>query len=405
MGIFKQAYLRDRVEQMPYFYWLCATGVIGIRTYNKMQSVFGSPKAVYENPMKWEAAGVFTSGQLKVMREQQEIRDIHTEYDRMLQKGIKFIPYESEEFPERLKTIPDAPIGLFLRGKMPPQGIPIISVIGARACSDYGRMMAEEIGEYVAAYNISLVSGMARGVDSISQMAACRAGGYSMAVLGGGVDIVYPRESLALYEYLGKNGGILSEYAPGTKPQGKFFALRNRIISGLADVICVVEAKAESGTMITVDAALEQGREVYAVPGRINDITSRGCHDLIKQGAGIVTDIEEFVKECLENYRLSSDVYTVGTNLNNEAKMNAQGNEIKRNTGLLQTLCEEERNIVRVLSEDSFTVDELARKLAMQAGEVLPFCLALTSKGLVKNIGAGRFLPTLDVINMRNFLI
>jgi DNA processing protein len=178
--------------------------------------------------------------------------------------------------------------------------LPTVALIGARDCSEYGRNVASRLGFVFGQKGIQVISGMARGIDGISQEAAVDAGGTSYAVLGSGVDVCYPTGNRRLYEKLKVSGGILSEYPPGTKALAHHFPPRNRIVSGLADAVIVVEARAKSGTLITVDMALEQGREVYVVPGRITDDLSVGCNRLVKMGAGLLLDTEEFLDELRE---------------------------------------------------------------------------------------------------------
>lgn len=204
------------------------------------------------------------------------------------------------EYPERLKNIPGAPEELYVLGRLPEEDRLSVAVIGARDCSEYGKYVAREIGAVLGRNKISVVSGMARGIDGISQEAALNAGGSSFAVLGCGVDICYPETNRQLYERLKISGGILSEYPPGSPALAWHFPPRNRIVSGLADVVAVIEARVKSGTLITVDMALEQGREVYAAPGRVTDRLSDGCNRLIRQGAGILLSPEEFLRELLE---------------------------------------------------------------------------------------------------------
>ena len=180
---------------------------------------------------------------------------------------------------------------------MPLENEPAAAIIGARLASGYGREQARRFGRQIGARGISVISGMARGIDGIAQKAALDAGGRSYAVLGCGVDICYPEENRELYERLQQQGGVLSEYPPGMQPIAKLFPPRNRIISGLSDLVLVIEARKRSGTLITVDMALEQGREVYALPGRVSDSLSDGCNRLIRQGAGPATcpqDILEY---------------------------------------------------------------------------------------------------------------
>ena len=205
-------------------------------------------------------------------------------------KGIRFVFCGEKKYPKRLLKIPDYPFGLYYTGKLPSEEKPVVSVIGARECSEYGRKCAEIFGKTLAEYGVSVVSGMARGVDGIAQRSALEAGGESFAVLGCGVDICYPSENAGVYEDLKKKGGILSEFPPGTEPKSNLFPARNRIISGICDLLLVVEARKKSGTYITVCQALEQGKEIFAVPGRITDGLSDGCNKLIAEGAGIAAN-------------------------------------------------------------------------------------------------------------------
>lgn len=216
------------------------------------------------------------------------------------EEKISFITPFDGLYPERLKVIPDAPSGLYVMGKLPAESDITVAVIGARECSDYGRYVAEKLGTFLGEKGVTVVSGMARGIDGISQWAALEAGGASVGVLGCGVDICYPAKNRKLYDRLLEQGAVLSEYPPGTPPRSMNFPARNRIVSGLADAVVVIEARNKSGTLITVDMALEQGREVFVVPGRITDELSEGCNRLIRQGAGILLSPEELLEELRE---------------------------------------------------------------------------------------------------------
>ena len=247
----------------------------------------------------WGEAGAKTPGsreewQALLNARRQEPERIEEELARA---GIGFISALEEGFPEKLREIPDPPFGIYYKGSMPLENEPAAAIIGARLASGYGREQARRFGRRIGARGISVISGMARGIDGIAQKAALDAGGRSYAVLGCGVDICYPEENRELYERLQQQGGVLSEYPPGMQPIAKLFPPRNRIISGLSDLVLVIEARKRSGTLITVDMALEQGREVYALPGRVSDALSDGCNRLIRQGAGPATcpqDILEY---------------------------------------------------------------------------------------------------------------
>lgn len=214
-------------------------------------------------------------------------------------RGIRMVRLGEKEYPKRLSNIPGPPKQLYYMGELPREEVPSVAVIGARDCSEYGKFVARRLGETLGRNGVQVISGMARGIDGITQQAALEAGGRSFAVLGSGVDVCYPSSNRPLYEKLKVQGGILSEYIPGTKALGRLFPPRNRIVSGLADVLIVVEAREKSGTLITTDMALEQGKDVYVVPGRITDRLSDGCNRLLRMGAGVILNPEDFVEELL----------------------------------------------------------------------------------------------------------
>ena len=228
--------------------------------------------------------------------------DVTAEYEKMIARGILFVAAGEEGYPKKLADIPDAPCVLYYVGRLPGDEEKTVAIIGARNCSEYGKAMAKQFGGALTEAGVQIVSGMARGIDGIGQQAALNAGGYSLGVLGCGVDICYPPENKQLYERLIADGGICSEYPPGIEPRAVLFPPRNRIISGLCDGVLVVEAKERSGTLITVDMALEQGREVYALPGRATDPLSSGCNRLIRQGATLVTSPQEMLSELKPDY-------------------------------------------------------------------------------------------------------
>lgn len=216
---------------------------------------------------------------------------------KMKKEGIGYISREEKEYPARLKVLPDPPCGIFYKGRLPCPKTKQIAMVGARMCSPYGKKYAAEIAKALVGAGASVISGMARGVDGISQEAALDAGGETFGILAGGVDQIYPPEHRALYQRICENGGIISEYPPGIAPARGMFPRRNRIISALADALIIIEARAKSGSLITGDFALEQGKDIFVLPGRLGDPLSVGCNAYIKQGAGIITSIEELLLE------------------------------------------------------------------------------------------------------------
>ena len=199
-------------------------------------------------------------------------------------------------YPAVLRQIRSAPGRLYVRGMLPDPDRPAVAIIGARRCSSYGRDMARLFAGALSAAGVQIISGMASGIDGIAQRAALETGGISFGVLGCGTDLCYPAGNRDLYEALLEKGGLLSEYPAGTPPVSGHFPARNRIISALSDAVLVIEAKERSGTLITVDFALEQGRDVYALPGRLTDGWSEGCNRLIRQGAGIALTPDDILE-------------------------------------------------------------------------------------------------------------
>lgn len=281
-------------QELMDYYMLARVRGIGKKTLFRLIDDFGTAGNVLTLSDK-EIDQVLGTKTAESFRYALKHWDKEKEYKKMLDMGIRIIPYFDEEFPDKLKTIPDPPSCIYVKGQLPNDDIPSVSIIGARMCSEYGRYVSRQFGLGLAEAGIQIISGMALGVDGISQKAALKAGYPSFAVLGCSPEICYPDGNKDVYDMLCQNGGIISEYPPGTSPEARLFPMRNRIISGLSDIVLVIEARKKSGTQITVDMALEQGKEIFAVPGRITDRLSDGCNELIKQGAGIALTPEDII--------------------------------------------------------------------------------------------------------------
>lgn len=293
------------------YFWESIPG-IGIKTIESLYAEYGSYEEMYH---AHKDAGL-KGAQRDAFCRQKEKWDVKEEYNGLLYNKIWCIPLFLSGFPDKLKELHRPPSALFVKGKLPDGNEPAVAVVGARNCSPYGKMMAKEIGKILAQNKIQVISGLARGIDGISQRAAMENGGASFGVMGCGADICYPQDNRFIYEQLSEGsygGGIISEFMPGTKPLSSHFPMRNRIISGLSDVLVVVEAKERSGTFITVSDALEQGRDVYAVPGRLSDPLSYGCNRLIEEGAFLMYDLDRFVENLLERYAYRKSNVTKST--------------------------------------------------------------------------------------------
>lgn len=286
------------VEDMQYEYWLAAVRPFPNRKKRNLREVFGSAKNIYyieeTNLRKTE---ILTEMEIKIIMDAVKTGRVGEQYDKYMEKGGRFIPYFDSSYPERLENISSPPYALYVKGSLPDDNKPSAAIVGARDCTPYGEQMAVQFGEALAGAGIQVISGMARGIDGAGQRGALNAGGSSYGVLGCGIDICYPRENKGLYMDLQRSGGILSEQPEGTAPLKEYFPARNRIISGLSDTVLVMEARKRSGSLITADMALEQGKEVYALPGPVTSRLSEGCNYLIRQGAGILLSAEDLLKE------------------------------------------------------------------------------------------------------------
>ncbi len=224
-------------------------------------------------------------------------RDHEKEYEALEKEGVDFLTQEDECYPEKLRKVFSAPRFFYYKGSMPGEE-PLIAVIGARNCSHYGSEVAWRIAKDLARQGIGVISGLAYGVDKAGHDGALAGEGLTYAVLGCGPDICYPRGHKETYDrILNKGGGIISEYPPGTQPLSWFFPQRNRIIAGLSDGILVTEARKKSGTLITVSFGLEYGKNIYAVPGRVDDVLSEGCNYLIKEGAKLTISASDIAED------------------------------------------------------------------------------------------------------------
>ena len=286
-------------REQSYAYWLmCAP--IGDSAKSRLLLRFGRPSGVFEASEKALLDSNLSIGKeerwIAYIKERQE-ENVKREYEELQIKGILFYPEYHPHYPAKLLSIPARPFGIFVKGKLPDVRQRSLAIVGARDCSEYGQYVARHFAEKMAQNGVAVISGLARGIDGIAQRAAMEAGGESFGVLGSGADICYPKSNEKLYRMCMERGGILSTYLPGTPPTPNLFPPRNRIISGLSDGILIIEAREKSGTIITADLALEQGKDVFVIPGRVTDRLSDGCNSLIRQGASLIQSPEQLLEE------------------------------------------------------------------------------------------------------------
>lgn len=273
-------------------YWVWFTTLPGLTNRSKLLLLehFPSPEDIYyAQPEDLPPVEGLSSSQAALLSDKSTDR-AEDVLAHCAKGDIFLLTMQDALYPDRLRNIYDPPVLLYGRGRMPLfDEEAAVSVVGTRTCTPYGISAAEELGYQLAKEGAVVVSGLAKGIDGASHRGALRAGGFTAAVLGGGVDVVYPAENRRLYEDIAATGVLLSEYPPGTEPMGSHFPVRNRILSGLSLAVLVVEAPERSGALITANTALEQGRDVFAVPGPIDAPNSRGSNRLIRDGAGLVT--------------------------------------------------------------------------------------------------------------------
>lgn len=285
--------------------------------------------------------------------------------------GAQIVSIWDDVYPKPLREIHDPPALLFVRGSLPNQDELAVGIVGTRSPNVYGVRQAHRIAEELAERGVGIVSGMARGVDTSAHEGALQAKGKTYAVFGCGIDVTYPSENAALAERISQSGALISEFMPGTPPDGGFFPRRNRIISGLCRGVLVVQGSETSGALITARCALEQNREVFALPGNVEDRHSRGPHSLIRQGAALVESAEDILK-------------TFG--------FGSSGRKSQEQKVLLPKLSPEEEKLVAHLSSDPVHIDHLVREMGQPVSAVLADLLGLEMKGWVVQLPGKLFV-------------
>ena len=370
-------------------YWLYLSRVKGMESGRRriLLDMFGTPEEIY----KASEAALRSIPLLEDFHIDQLLSYRSTDYEKEMEKfiraGIGFVTVNDREFPDRLRNIPDAPPFLFYRGELPLNDKPAVAMVGSRKCSMYGREMCMKFSYSLAEAGIEIISGMAAGVDGFAHRGAIKAEGKTFAVLGCGVDVCYPSMNRDIFDTLsGKRdeektvgekksyGGIISEYYPGDKALPYNFPQRNRIISGLCDILLVVEAGKKSGTFITVDHALEQGREIFAIPGRICDTVSDGCNSLIKNGAMMATEPEDIIEELKSHYEMLLSV------------------EKKRKKTVKEKLSAEEKEVYDRLEPVPIGINEISGLTGVSYEKLTGILISLELKGLIQEAGKNLYI-------------
>lgn len=366
MTILNTSQLDDRV------FWALLTGVKGIgpARLRRLIEMFGNARAAWYADVRALADAGLERRARNALIEARNRADPAEEARKLRSLNVALVTLGDEAYPARLRDITDAPPVLFVRGDLPLAGQPAIAVVGTRGATPYGRQATEKLAGDLARAGAVIVSGLARGIDAVAHQAALSAGGLTVAVLGSGLDRVYPSEHRGLADRIVGRGAVISEFPLGEPPDAGNFPRRNRIISGMVDGVLVIEADLASGALITVDFALEQGRDVYAVPGSIFSPMSRGAITLIKEGAKPVTSADDI----LEELRLEG------------------GDPLTPTLPLPET--DEESRLLDLLSAEPAHIDEIGRAARLPMSVVNGTLAMMELRGLARQVGGQYYVRT-----------
>jgi DNA processing protein len=355
------------------FYWLALNFIPGIGPIliRALLDRFGDPEGVFAASRR-ELTSIEGIGEgLAEAIKGTDVRGkVHRELKLMEKFNVSLITIGNPSYPSNLGQIYDPPPLLYVRGNLQPKDDLAIAMVGSRLASNYGRMITEQIAGDLARHGVTIVSGMARGIDSQAHRGALSVGGRTIAVLGCGVDVIYPPENRQLFEEIAAHGAVISELPMSTLPEGSNFPKRNRIISGLSLGVVIVQASGRSGSLITAGLALEQNRDVFAVPGNIRMTGSQGTNRLIKQGAKLVESATDILEEVLPRFRYE--------------ELEPEDRDIP--------LEGEEERIFRLLAAEPIHIDSIIAQTRMSASRVSTILLQLELKGLVQQVSGKRFV-------------
>jgi DNA processing protein len=357
------------VDQKAYWVGFNLVKGIGAARLRALLSYFGDIETAWNAPVsELQAVGLGSKviESLVQVRSQVSLQQV---WDRIQREGVQVLIWDDEAYPRRLKEIDQPPPVLYVRGEMIPSDEWAVAIVGTRRVTAYGRQVAQEISSVLASSGVTVVSGLARGVDSLAHQAALEAGGRTLAVLGSGVDVVYPPEHRPLANKIITNGALISDYPLGAQPDGINFPPRNRIISGLSLAVVIVEAGEKSGALITAEFAADQGRDVFAVPGNINAPQSVGCNRLIQQGARPLLN----PGEVLEMLDLTM-VYE------------------HRSARRVLPSDATESQLLAVIEREPVHVDEIMAQTHLPVEKITAALALMELKGMVKQVGGMRYI-------------
>jgi DNA processing protein len=364
-------------------FWLALTFIkdVGPISIKKLLSIFRSPENIFNASLK-DLLNIPDIGEIRAKNIYEfSLWDrVDREISAIKERNIKIIKYTDNEYPETLRQIEDSPILIYCYGEFLDDDKYSIAIVGSRNMTEYGLMVTDKLSYELASLGITIVSGMARGIDSVAHKGALKAKGRSIAVLGSGIDKPYPFENRSIFNKLSRSGAVISEFPLGTPPNKENFPRRNRLISGLSLGVVVVEATINSGSLITADYAIEQGKEVFAVPGNIFSKHSEGTNLLIKRGAKLVHKIDDILEELEPKLKKF-----IASKRNPNMK-----NLILKDIDALE-ISSEEKAICNILGLEAKHIDNISRELNIPVSRLLGILLSLEMKGIIMQLDGMRF--------------
>ncbi len=367
-----------------YIMWLARIEGVSLKKQHYLLNLFKKPEEIFSasSQLLKHINGISECEINSIIKMQND--NIIANYEKeLVNKEVEFISILNKKYPPLLKEIENPPLGLYVKGTFPKNNSIMVSIVGSRRCSEYGCMVSHKISKELAINGITVVSGMACGIDSMAHKGAIEAsGGTTIAVLGCGVDICYPIENRKLKEQIEKNGCTISEFPPGSKPLPFCFPMRNRIISGLSSITIVIEATRKSGSLITASLALEQGRDVMAVPGNITNKLSFGTNELIRDGAAIVLNCEDIF-------------YALGMSSSEVSEIAAKNNLKKSKNNIIDSLAPDEKLVYSCISSEPISADEIINKINCQAQTVAYVLTLLEIRGHIKKLAGTKYVLAL----------
>ncbi len=364
-------------SRREYATWLALTRIKGLGAVGckKLLTRFADPAQIFSaSPAELEDLDGIPHDAVEGLMNFSDWAGVEDELRRIDAADVGLVRFTDENYPARLRTIADPPPLLYVKGELRATDDRAVAIVGSRSASDYGRRIARDLARGLASLGFTVVSGMARGIDGMAHEATLNAAGRTVAVLGSGVDRAYPPEHQQLYQRISGNGAVISELPLGSRPAAFNFPARNRLISGLSLGVVVVEATEKSGSLITASLAVEQGREVFAVPGEVGSSRSRGAHQLIRQGAKLVETVNDIIEE-IAPQMARRDGATAG----------ARRRELPAQTA------DDTRKIFALLQEHTLHIDEVIEGSGLSPAKVSEILLNLELQGFLQQLPGNRY--------------